>query len=214
MRTNEAAETRSLTSPRGSASASQTGPQDLVPWRPPATTSSLELRCEQSRSTIARSTTEVDAARAAKTLIGSYAFLKVHDPDVFNASIAAVLSQYPLGLVQECVDPRRGAARKIKFLSVNELVDWLDGRLEFHQALARHVPRVALPAPVPKVHPPEHRATMVERFRALVASLTAGRQDPIDKLRRAHRARVEAQHAADKANALDELQRESGRAGA
>ena len=186
---------------------------NLTSWTP-SPSLGLEQRAVISRQVLSRATSPREAVDAAERLIGQWPHAKPPDAKIYAASLAAVLAGYPLGLVQECVDPRRGAARKIKFLSVNELVDWLDERLEFHQALARHVPRVALPAPVPKVHPPEHRATMVERFRALVASLTAGRQDPIDKLRRAHRARVEAQHAADKANALDELQRESGRAGA
>ena len=64
-----------------------------------------------SRSAIAHATSATEAAKAAKVLIGQYAFLKTHDPDAFNASIAAVLGQYPIGLVQECIDPRRGAAR-------------------------------------------------------------------------------------------------------
>lgn len=179
---------------------------ELAPWRPPQMTLSLEQRSLIARKALSRSTTATEAAKAAKRLIGSYAFVKVHDADAFNESIAAVLSQYPAGLVEECCDPRTGAARKIKFLSVAELVTWLDQRLEYHKALAKHVPRQQLPAPAPRVYPPEHKATMVQRFGELVKQLfAASREDPITKLRREARERDAAQLVTDRARALSEL---------
>jgi hypothetical protein len=161
---------------------------------------------------VAHAISTVEATKAAKQLIGAYAFLKTHDPDGFAMSIAAVLSQYPAGLVQECIDPRRGAARKIKFLSVAELVQWLDERLAYHQVLAQHRPR--LPEPPPKTYTEEHRGTMIGRFAALMASLMTGRQDPVERVRREYREVVEARHAADKARVLQELsESESEKAG-
>jgi hypothetical protein len=167
--------------------------QELAPWRPQATTLSLEQRSKSSKLVIAHVTTSTEAARAAKMLIGQYAFLKTHDPDAFNASIAAVLQQYPIGLVQECIDPRRGAARKIKFLSVAELVEWLDDRLAFHQGLASWTPRP--PEPPPKVYSEEHRGTMIGRFATLMRGLLENRIDPIERFKR------EQQRAREKATA-------------
>lgn len=179
--------------------------KDIEAWRPPRMTSSLAQRSESSRNAIAHATSHTEAAKAAKVLIGSYAFIKTHDPDAFNASIAAVLSQYPLGLVQECVDPRVGAARAIKFLSVADLVAWLDHRLEFHQVLARHVPRAQLPGPAPREYSEQHRAGMLARFGQLLAKLMRA-PDPITQLRREARRKADAQLIADRARALADLQ--------
>lgn len=146
----------------------------------------------------------LDAAKAAKKLVGSYAHLRPGDPDTFIESIAEVLAQYPLGVVAECVDVRTGAARKIEFLTVRALVEFLDARMEFHTALARHVPRAAIvpPAPRPATTP---RAGMIERFRGLLAKL-ARAPDPVAALLRAHKRDAAARLASDKARALADLQ--------
>jgi hypothetical protein len=78
-------------------------------------------------------------------LVGSFAHLRPDNPQTFIASITGVLSQYPLGLVEECVDPRCGIARKVEFLSIKSLVDWLDRRLAFYRSLASYTPRLQLP---------------------------------------------------------------------
>jgi hypothetical protein len=114
--------------------------------------------------------------------------MKPGDPDVFVAALAAVLADYPLGLVSECADPRTGIARTLKFLSIAELVEWLDKRLAHHRALANHVPRP--PALPPPVYSEEHKATMREKIAALIRSI-AGRPDPVDVLRRAARERAQ-----------------------
>lgn len=88
---------------------------------------------------LAQPCTPAQASKAAKTLTGAFAHLRPDNPETFIASIAAVLAQYPLGLVEECCDPRRGLARSIEFLSVKAIVEWCDTRLAFHQALAAYV---------------------------------------------------------------------------
>ncbi len=55
---------------------------------------------------------------------------------MFIESVALVLIDYPLALVEECVDPRRGLARKSPFLAISGLIEWLDDRLEFYKGLA------------------------------------------------------------------------------
>lgn len=178
--------------------------QDLErSWTPP-TTLSLVQRSTIAKRVLSQSTSLLNATKAAKQLVGSYAFLKAPDVDAFQTAIAAVLQQYPQGLVDECVDPRRGAARSIKFLGVAELVEWLDRRLEFHRALAAYVPPKQLPA---RAFPADHKATMAERWARLLAQLFSGarREDPVTKLRRESREQAARQLAADKAHALTDL---------
>lgn len=79
-------------------------------------------------------------------MTGSYAHLRPDNPEVFIASIAAVLAQYPFCIAEEAADPRMGIARKAEFLSVKALVEWCDARLAFYQSLASYVP----PAPALK----------------------------------------------------------------
>lgn len=164
--------------------------QDLAPWRPRQTTSLLGQKSLSARAALSSTTSPAEAARAAKQLVGSYAHMKPGDPEVFVTSVAAVLADYPLALVHECADPRTGIARAAKFLSVAELVEWLDRRLEQLQAFASHVPRPpALPAPV---YSEEHKTTMRQRFTDLIAGMMARSRDPIDELRKAWRANSQA----------------------
>lgn len=87
-------------------------------------------------------TTPALASKAAKQLVGSFANLRPDNPETFIASVAAVLAQYPLGLVEECADPRRGLARKVEFLSIKSLTDWCDKKLVFYQGLASYAPQL------------------------------------------------------------------------
>lgn len=159
--------------------------QELAPWQPQGTTLSLEQRISNAKLVIAAATSPVEASKAAKRLVGSYAHMRPGDPDTFIESVAAVLSQYPLGIVGLCADPRRGIARKAKFLSIAELVEWLDAELEHYRKTAALVPR--LPAPPLPVFTPEHRLSMIQRFAELVRGLRLRKNDPIDELRRAAR---------------------------
>ena len=122
-------------------------------------------------------------------------------------AIAEVLEQYPLGVVEECVDVRTGIARKLEFLTVRALVEHLEARMDLHKTLAAWRPRPEVRAlPPPPALPPEHRATMVERFRALLAGMRRA-PDPITSLIRAHRRQAEQQLAADRAKALADMER-------
>lgn len=112
-------------------------------------TLSLEQRVSSAKTILAKSSTPSQAAKAAKTIVGTFAHVRADNPETFIASIAAVLSQYPLGVVEDCADPRIGIARKVEFLSVKSLVEWCDARLSFYQGLAAYV------APPPKRAEPE-----------------------------------------------------------
>lgn len=95
------------------------------------------------------------------------------------SAIAAVLTQYPAGIVEEAVDPRKGIARVVEFLSVKAITEWCDARLSFYQGLASYVALPPKPAE-PELTPEEWRrgsAAMRGLHRALaekrdVASLS------------------------------------------
>lgn len=118
----------------------------VAPWRPQAMTLSLEQKVSSAKMILQQPSSPSQAARLAKQLVGSYAHLRPDNPEVFIASIAAVLAQYPLGVIEEAADPRKGIARIAEFLSIKALVEWCDARLAFYQGLAAYV---ALP-PQPK----------------------------------------------------------------
>ena len=102
-------------------------------------TLSLEQRVSSAKTILAQSSTPSQSAKAAKQIVGTFAHVRADNPETFIASVAAVLSQYPLGVIEDCADPRIGIARKVEFLSVKSLVEWCDARLAFYQGLAAYV---------------------------------------------------------------------------
>jgi hypothetical protein len=113
------------------------------------------------------STSPRAALEAAKKLVGQWPHAKPADPETYAAALAAVLTQYPLGLVEECVDPRRGLSRSREFPpTISCLVEWCDTRLDWHQKLAAYRPIAERP---PEPHySDEHRATMLQRLSKLM----------------------------------------------
>jgi len=157
---------------------------------------------------LSQATGPADAARAAKRLVGSYAHMKPGDPVIFMENIAAVLSTYPLDVVRECVDPRYGIARRLKFLSIQELVEWLDAKLEYYRLVAATNPHPpALPAPT---RGPD--AEMAKRVQGMLRDLAArirtraARGDVIARRRRVAQYLGERQLRRDRARALAEIQ--------
>jgi hypothetical protein len=120
---------------------------EVAPWRPQATTLSLEQKVSSAKMILSVQASPSQAARLAKQLVGSYAHLRPDNPETFIASIAAVLAQYPLGVSEEVADPRKGIARKAEFLSIKALVDWCDTRLAFYQGLASYAGGPITPRP-------------------------------------------------------------------
>lgn len=112
---------------------------ELAHFRTPPMTLSLAQKVSSAKQILAQPSSPSLASRFARQLVGSYAHLRPDNPEVFIASIAAVLAQYPLGVVEEAADPRKGIARTVEFLSVRALVEWCDARLAFYQGLASYV---------------------------------------------------------------------------
>lgn len=137
----------------------------LTSWTP-SPSLGLAQRAEISRNVLSRATSPREAVDAAERLIGQWPHARPPDAKTYAASLAAVLAAYPLGLVQECCDPRTGLARSREFPpTVAALVEWLDGRLEWHQTVARYKP-----APPPKPELPDN-PTMAARVGQLLKGL-------------------------------------------
>lgn len=107
--------------------------------------------------------------KAARQLVGLWPHAKPPDPETYAAGIAATLAGYPLGIVQECCDPRTGLARSREFPpTVAAIVEWCDVRLAFYRSLAAHNGRLML---VSERRQPEfseeHCAQMRERIAAI-----------------------------------------------
>lgn len=134
-------------------------------------TSLLEQRSSEAKALLSKPATPTEASKAAKQLVGSFANLRPDQPDVFIASIAAALAAYPLGLVQECADPRRGLARKVEFMSVKSLTEWCDDRMKFYETLASYQQRPQIAA--------RPELTVDERAKGLAAWL--GLQKTLDE---------------------------------
>lgn len=112
---------------------------------------------------MAQSTSNSTALKAAKQLIELWPHAKPSNPETYMAGLGAVLAGYPLGVVQECVDPRFGLAQKREFPpTIAAVVEWCERKMEFYQSVARYAGRsVALPAPE---YSDEHCAQMRQRI--------------------------------------------------
>ena len=88
--------------------------------------------------TLKWSTSPQDALKATKQLIGAWPHANPPDPAGYAASLAAALAAYPLGLVQECCDPRTGLAKTREFPpTVQSINEWCDRRLAYHRGAIR-----------------------------------------------------------------------------
>lgn len=148
---------------------------NLTLWTP-SPSLGLAQRAEQSRAILQCATSPREAIDAAERLIGQWPHAKPPDAKTYAASLAAVLAQYPLGLVHECCDPRVGLARSREFPpTVAALVEWLDKRIDWHTKLAAHKPPLLLPSEerVEPIMSEAERETMRERVGALFAGLLA-----------------------------------------
>ena len=63
-------------------------------------------------------------AKFAKILLGCYRTGDANDPEVYTAAAIAVLSDFPLDVIQQVVDPRSGLPSRIRWLpTVSEIRD-------------------------------------------------------------------------------------------
>ncbi len=106
-----------------------------------------------------------EAYKMAKRLTGQFPHLKPGEPEFFLMGVAAILEQYPAGLVAESLRPDVGYAVTVEYFSLKSLREWFQTRLEMNMALANWRPR-QLPPPEQDFSP-EHRLTMLMRLKEL-----------------------------------------------
>jgi hypothetical protein len=69
--------------------------------------------------------------QAIRAIIRSHPVADVHDPDGYIAACAAIMSEYPLGVLARVRDPRTGIVRRIKFLpKPAEIAEACDAEME------------------------------------------------------------------------------------
>ena len=150
---------------------------DLTPSAMHSTTSLLVLKAAEAKIVVSQPTTSASSAlKAAKQLVGSFPHARPPEPETYAAALGATLAQYPPRIVNECVDPRAGLARKREFPpTVASIVEWCDARLAHYEALAKYEAREK---------PPEREFTEEDRviarkFLADLAEELKGRHKPV-----------------------------------
>lgn len=69
--------------------------------------------------------------KRAKLLFGCFRKGEANDPEIFVASVAAVLGDYPASVVERVTDPRTGLARRCNFIpTIKEISDACDLEME------------------------------------------------------------------------------------
>jgi len=145
--------------------------QKIQPWRP-STDLLIEQRAKNAALALQCATSPQEALKAAKRLAGSWPHARPPDPDGWAASLAAALSDYPLGVVQECCDPRIGLARAREFPpTVASIVEWCDTRVKQHQGAIIWGRKQADDQREEAVFTDAHRQTMLQRLSKLMHGL-------------------------------------------
>lgn len=107
-------------------------------------------------------------------MLGCFPHARPPDAETYAGAIATVLAGYPLGVVEECCDPRTGLARSREFPpTIAAVVEWCDARTVHHQRWAAYVPvKVTRQYDGSELlreeFSPEHRKTMLERLQGLM----------------------------------------------
>ena len=141
--------------------------QDLALWTP-STDLTIEQQAQRSTIALRYATSPQEAIKAARRLAGSWPHARPPDPDGYAASLASAFAAYPLGVVEECADPRFGLAQKREFPpTVASIVEWCDRRLKYHQGMVKWGESIAPEEQFTDVH----RKTMLGRLQDLMRGL-------------------------------------------
>ena len=143
--------------------------QEIQQWRP-STELSITQQAQKSAAILIQPTTQAEAAKQGKLLIGQWPHANPPNPGAYSLGIVKTLEQYPFGVVEECCDPVIGLARNREFPpTVACIVEWCDKRVAFHRGMIRwDQERAAEPQ-----FSDEHRKTMLSRLQALMHGLFA-----------------------------------------
>jgi len=119
-------------------------------------------------------------------LIGQWPHARPPDPKTYSAGIAATLANYPLGIVQECCDPRKGLARTREFPpTVAAIIEWCDTRRAYHNAVASYQGRAKPVEVVETPMSPEQKKSFGEMLRETLAKMRM-KSKPIEPTPKSH----------------------------
>ncbi|HEX9138970.1 MAG TPA: hypothetical protein VF848_04225 [Steroidobacteraceae bacterium] len=134
---------------------------------------SVMEQARASRLILAAPTTIEQAARHGKLLLGQWPHANPPNPEAYSLGVTATLRLYPLGIVKEILEPGIGLAASREYPPTQKAVkDWCDKRLAFHRGMIRMAAiatETAADVALDAAFTPEHRRTMLERLRALLA---------------------------------------------
>lgn len=90
----------------------------------------LEAPSLQPSKSTSQLSNAVEIAKCAKVLLGCYRTGDANDPAIYSGAVIAVLSDYPLDVVRDVVDPRTGLPAHSKWLpTVAEIKDACEARM-------------------------------------------------------------------------------------
>lgn len=145
--------------------------QELALWTP-STNLTIAQQAQRSALALKYATSPQEAIKAARRLAGSWPHARPPDPDGYAASLAGALAAYPLGVVQECCDPRTGLAQKREFPpTVAAIVEWCDQRVKQHRGAIKWGQMDAAARAQAELYTDEHRQTMLQRLKGLMHGL-------------------------------------------
>ena len=110
------------------------------------------------------------ALEAADKLVGQWPHARPVNFDTWLTSLAAALAEYPSVVAGECIDPRRGLAKKREFPpTVACLTEWCDEKMQEMHMFAAYKP-IAQRLPPPD-YSSEHREGMLVRLSQVVRGI-------------------------------------------
>lgn len=99
-----------------------------------ATSFSKRPSTSSERPEMADRMTISEATAAASRLTGQWPNGKPDDPKRYLGGLASIMTQYPRPVIEKCLDPFRGLARKLKFLPTpSDLIAWCDEEARYFE---------------------------------------------------------------------------------
>jgi len=149
----------------------------LTPWKP-STELSISMQAAASAKAIAWSTSPQIALRAARQLAGQWPSASPADPQEWIKTLAIILAKYPLGVVEECVDPACGLAGSNRFApSGADITAWCDKRVAFHRGMVKWGTMDMATKAEARQFTEQHQRGMLKRLQDLMRGLLRKQQD-------------------------------------
>lgn len=125
---------------------------------------SVAQQAQASKVALSQRTSQEDAAKLGKQLIGLWPHANPPNPQAYSLGITKTLQKFPLGVAEECCDPTVGLAATREYVpTVAAVTEWCERRVKRHQGAIIHASKVAAEVQ----YSDAHRKTMLGRLRDL-----------------------------------------------